>query len=54
MMELLPAPVLPTMPTFSPSLIWKEIFLRTNGSPSLYLMEKLSNRIVAFSFKGHL
>ena len=36
--ELLPEPVRPTMPIFSPSAIVKDTSLRTSGSPSRYRM----------------
>ena len=48
MMEVFPAPVLPTIPTFSPSLILNERFFKTRGRPSLYLIEKFLNLIIAF------
>ena len=39
----LPAPVLPTIPTFSPSLILRLIFLRMMGRSLRYLAEKFWN-----------
>mmetsp|Transcript_37012 Transcript_37012/g.36614 ORF Transcript_37012/g.36614 Transcript_37012/m.36614 type:complete len:227 (-) Transcript_37012:3136-3816(-) len=40
---LLPAPVLPTIPTFSPALMLRLIFLRTTSVSSRYLREKSLN-----------
>ena len=40
MIDDLPAPVLPTIPTFSPSLIVKVIPFNTKGNSALYLREK--------------
>ena len=40
MMELFPAPVLPTIPIFSPWQMEKEMFLSTRGRPYLYLALK--------------
>ena len=39
MIELFPAPVLPTIPIFYPSLAVNERFLITKGRPYLYLAE---------------
>ena len=47
-----PAPVLPTMPIFSPSFIYILRFFRTKGNPDRYLNEKLFKEISPFS--GHL
>lgn len=49
MIEDFPAPVLPTMPTFSPGKILKETFFRTKGNPYLYLIETFLNSRLAFS-----
>ncbi len=38
-----PAPVRPTTPIFSPALIVKVSFFRTEGSPGLYLIVRLLN-----------
>ena len=51
MMELFPAPVLPTIPIFYPFLAEKEIPLRTKGRPYLYLALKSLKDNVALS--GH-
>jgi len=44
-MEDFPAPVLPTMPIFSPTLTVNPIFLRTKGRSSLYFADKLASSI---------
>jgi len=51
----LPAPVLPTIPTFSAFSILNEIPLITSGSPSLYRAEYLSNLMLPslIAFKSH-
>ena len=49
MIDDLPAPVLPTIPTFSPGRILNETFFNTKGSPSLYLIETFLNSRLAFS-----
>jgi len=41
--ELFPAPVRPTMPTFSLGLISRLMSFNTRSSPSLYRVEKLRN-----------
>ena len=37
----LPEPVLPTIPTLWPGLMWRLTPLSTRGSPSLYLIWRL-------------
>ena len=51
-MEDLPAPVLPTIPTFSQSLMLKETDFNTCGNYGLYFIVKFSISIVADG--GHL
>ena len=46
--EDFPAPVLPTIPTFYPSSILKEIFFKTKGSYGRYRREKFFTIIEAF------
>ena len=43
MIDDFPAPVLPTIPTFSSALIIKFRFFRDKGAFSLYRAEKLEN-----------
>ena len=43
MRELLPLPVRPQMPTFSPALTSKETPFSTNGKPGRYLISSRSN-----------
>jgi hypothetical protein len=43
MIEDLPAPVLPTIPTFYPGKILKETFFNTKGKFYLYLIDTFLN-----------